>query len=127
MAPTMLHSPRLKRQPLAQRIAAAGFSLTELLVVSAIAATLAAVAVPSFAGFLATQRSSSTVTRFVGSLNLARSEAIKRNGRMALCKSADGRWLMQHGRPAPTGYSDPEHQAAFARLVELARGVTTVK
>ena len=72
------------------RLALAGFSLTELLVVAAIAAALAAVAVPSFAGFLATQRSSSTVSRFVASLNLARSEAIKRNARAVLCKSPDG-------------------------------------
>lgn len=96
MASTMLplHTSALRRsaQP-----AAAGFSLIELLLVSAIAAALAAVAVPSFAGFLATQRSSSTVSRFVASLNLARSEAIKRNARAVLCKSADGSTCMSDG------------------------------
>ena len=47
--------------------------------------------------------------------------------RRAVSESADGRAFMQHGRPAPTGYSDPEHQASFARLVELSRAVTKVK
>ena len=75
----------------------AGYSLTELLVVSAIAAALTGVAVPSFAGFIATQRSKSTVSRFVASLNLARSEAIKRNARAVLCKSANGSTCSQAG------------------------------
>ena len=81
MLPFHIPAPTQSAQP-----GQAGFSLTELLVVSAIAAALVAVAVPSFAGFLATQRSSSTVSRFVASLNLARSEAIKRNARAVLCK-----------------------------------------
>ena len=53
-----------------------------------------------------------------------RDEVLKllRATRRAVSESDDGRWFMQHFRPAPTGYSDPEHQAAFARLVELARG-----
>ena len=89
MAPTMLpFQPPTSRQTVTD--SSAGYSLTELLVVSAIAAALTMVAVPSFAGFIATQRSKSTVSRFVASLNLARSEAIKRNARAVLCKSADG-------------------------------------
>ena len=92
MLPFHIPAPTQSAQP-----GQAGFSLTELLMVSAIAAALAAVAVPSFAGFLATQRSSSTVSRFVASLNLARSEAIKRNARAVLCKSADGSACSQTG------------------------------
>ena len=96
MASTMLPlhaaAPKRSASPLS-----AGFSLTELLAVSAIAAALTAVAVPSFAGFLATQRSNGTVGRFVASLNLARSEAIKRNARAVLCKSADGATCSQTG------------------------------
>ena len=92
MLPFHIPAPTQSAQP-----GQAGFSLTELLVVSAIAAALVAVAVPSFAGFLATQRSSSTVSRFVASLNLARSEAIKRNARAVLCKSADGNTCLSDG------------------------------
>ena len=96
MASTMLQfHTRALRQSACHYFA--GFSLAELLVVSAIAAVLAALAVPSFAGFLATQRSSGTVSRFVASLNLARSEAIKRNARAVLCKSADGSTCSRSG------------------------------
>lgn len=97
MVSTMLHCHCPKLQSPARRLATAGFSLIELLVMSTIAALLAAVAVPSFAGFLATQKSSGAVSRFAGSLNLARSEAIKRNGRAVLCKSADGGACSQSG------------------------------
>ena len=65
--------------------------------VTVLASVLAAVAVPSFAGFLATQRNNSAVSRFVGSLHLARDEAIKRNARVVLCKSPEGATCMHRG------------------------------
>ena len=109
----------------------AGYSFIELLVVSAIAAALTMVAVPSFAGFIATQRSKSTVSRFVASLNLARSEAIKRNARAVLCKSADGSscshtggwdqgWIVFHDANND-GQLDPG-EALFLQSAGLAAG-----
>ena len=67
-----------------------GFSLSESLLVLAVGGVLSAVAVPPMLGFLDSQKAAAMSSAFLGSLNLARSEAIKRNGRAVLCKSADG-------------------------------------
>ena len=67
-----------------------GFTLAELLVVLTIVALLATVAMPSMAGVIDSIRISSASNVFLSNLQLARSEAIKRNSRVALCMSADG-------------------------------------
>lgn len=67
----------------------AAYTLVELLVVVALAAIMASLAIPSMSALLNSQRSSSLAYAFLNSLNLARSEAIKRNARVVLCKSAD--------------------------------------
>ena len=67
-----------------------GFSLPESLLVLAVGGVLSAVTVPPMLGFLDSQKAAALTSAFMGSLNLARSEAIKRNGRAVLCKSADG-------------------------------------
>jgi type IV fimbrial biogenesis protein FimT len=68
--------------------AVSGFTMLELLVTAAIASALMLVTIPAMTGMLDTQRRISSVNNFVSSLHLARSEAIKRNGRAVLCKSA---------------------------------------
>jgi type IV fimbrial biogenesis protein FimT len=65
--------------------------LVELLVTIAIAAVLAGLAVPSFKELIASNRLKSHSSLLHTSLLLARSEAIKRNGRVVLCKSANGK------------------------------------
>jgi type IV fimbrial biogenesis protein FimT len=67
-----------------------GFTLIELMVVVAIAAILMAVAVPSFRDVTERNRVSTQVNTFVGDLQLARSEAIKRGLAVSLCASSDG-------------------------------------
>ena len=64
-----------------------GLTLIELLVVLAIAAIITTTAVPSFQAFIQNNRMSTTVHKFVSSLNLARSEAVKRGARVTMCKS----------------------------------------
>ncbi|MFZ4479302.1 MAG: GspH/FimT family pseudopilin [Rhodoferax sp.] len=62
-----------------------GFSMIELLVVMAIAALLAAVAVPSLRDTLNDFRQRSAPSLLISDLNQARAEAIKRNARVLLC------------------------------------------
>ena len=68
-----------------------GFTLIEILVTVAIAAILAGVAVPSLSGFLRTIKLNSISTSLVTSLQLARSEAIKRNQGIMVCPSDSAR------------------------------------
>jgi len=85
-----LFRPRACGPHRAQALGACGFTLVELLVVGAIASVLAAVGVPSWRAFAGKLQVSAATDAFVSGLHLARSEAIKRHDRVALCKSADG-------------------------------------
>lgn len=78
------------RRRRAGRARAAGMTFIELMVVMAVAAVLLTVAVPSFDALLNSSRQTTLTNTFLTSLHLARSEAVKRNARVALCKSADG-------------------------------------
>lgn len=62
----------------------------ELMVVTAIAAVLSCIAVPSMSAIIDSVKLSSATNVFVSGLLLARGEAIKRNSRVVLCKSANG-------------------------------------
>ncbi|MBX2838168.1 MAG: GspH/FimT family pseudopilin [Gammaproteobacteria bacterium] len=70
---------------LAKLRGAAGFTLLELVIVLAIAAVLSSVAMPSFQEAMMNAKRNSEVSSLVGSLQRARSEAIKRSGRVAVC------------------------------------------
>ena len=73
-------------------IAARGFTLIEILVTLSVAAILMGMAVPAFNSFVLNDRDVGQINSLVGSLNYARSEAIKRasaNG-IIVCPSANG-------------------------------------
>ena len=67
-----------------------GVTLIELMVGLALLAILMAIAVPSFRGTAAANRLSASTNEVVNAMALARSEAIRRGGRVTVCKSADG-------------------------------------
>ena len=69
---------------------ARGFTLVEMLIVVCIMGILSGVAFPYLGTLVDSIRMRSIANEFLSSMILARSEAIKRNGRVALCKSADG-------------------------------------
>lgn len=67
-----------------------GFTLTELMVALAILAVLLAVAAPSYRDFVVDSRMGGEANEFLTMLNFARSEAVKRNGTISMCSSANG-------------------------------------
>jgi type IV fimbrial biogenesis protein FimT len=74
-----------------------GFTVIEVLAVMAIAAILVGVGAPAMTATLRSVELSSATNDLMGSLLLARSEAVKRKGRVVLCKSPDGASCAQAG------------------------------
>ena len=74
-----------------------GTTLVELLVVLAIAAIVLSMSAPSFHSLIASMRLKAVSELMVAHLHFARSEAIKRNARVVLCKSTDGKQCVSMG------------------------------
>ena len=67
-----------------------GFTLLELIVTMSVAVILLTVGVPSFRDVVKNSRITAQTNEFLASVNLARSEAVKRGETMTLCASEDG-------------------------------------
>ena len=67
-----------------------GYTLMELMITISIMAIIAGVAVPSYRGLIQSNQVRATSHAFYGSLVLARSEAVKNNLPVVICKSANG-------------------------------------
>jgi type IV fimbrial biogenesis protein FimT len=102
------------------RSASFGFTLIELLIVVAIAAVLAGTAIPGLYRLVKSVQLTSATNDLFGSFMLARSEAVKRRSRVAVCKSQDGAtcamtggwdqgWIVFHDTNN-NGRSDPGEQ-----------------
>ncbi len=68
----------------------AGFTLVELMVVVAVVGILAVVAAPGMAALLNANRLSGAAGELTAALQIARSEAIRRNARVTVCASTNG-------------------------------------
>ena len=69
---------------------AKGLTLIELMITISILAILLALAVPSFQSMIASSSLTTTTNDLVNTLAQARSNAIRRGGRVTVCKSANG-------------------------------------
>jgi type IV fimbrial biogenesis protein FimT len=74
----------------AGRWAQRGFTLGEVLTTLAVAGVSLSLVVPSLASVAQSNRNASAINELVATLHLARSEAIARNTRIAVCPSEDG-------------------------------------
>ncbi len=84
-----------------------GLTLLELLVVLLLVGLMLSLGAPGMAGMIERNRLRAAADQLMLSLNLARSEAVKRNQPVSLCRSADGSrcggnwsdgWLVFHDR-----------------------------
>ena len=80
----------MKPQVLLSTAATSGFTLIELMVVVSLIAILMMVATPSLRDAMLNARMTAMVNDTMGDLNIARSEAVKRNATVTLCPSANG-------------------------------------
>jgi type IV fimbrial biogenesis protein FimT len=67
-----------------------GLTLIELMITMALMSIVLVLGIPSFQEIIKNNRLTTATNALVGSLNLSRSEAIKRNVRVTVCKSSTG-------------------------------------
>ena len=67
-----------------------GFSLVELMITIAVLAVIIAISAPSFTGLFNGNRLTSAANELVASLQMAKSEALRRNAEIIVCRSEDG-------------------------------------
>jgi type IV fimbrial biogenesis protein FimT len=84
-AMTLEHSPRAVRE-------SGGFTLVEMLMVTSILTFLTILALPSLSAVVANNRLRAAGTDLMSSVLLARSEAIKRNGRVQILPASASDW-----------------------------------
>lgn len=68
--------------------AARGFTIVELMMTLIVAGILAALAAPSFTGIIMSSRLAAATNDLVSGIQIARSEAIKRNAAVQFCRTA---------------------------------------
>lgn len=97
-----------------------GFTLPELMITIAIAGILLGVAIPSFTSIVASNRLTTHTNQLVTTLNLARSEAVKRGLRITICKSTDGATCVTTGDWSQGWivFTDQNNNAAYNSATE---------
>jgi type IV fimbrial biogenesis protein FimT len=81
--------PRRSSPKTGGRARASGFTLVELAITVVVLAVLIGISAPLFTGLINGNRLTGNANELVAALQIARSEAIRRNARTTLCQSAD--------------------------------------
>lgn len=115
-----------------------GFTLIELVMTIAILAILLVVAIPSFRALIINNRITTQANEFVSDVTYARAEAVRRNTRITVCKSADGAtcdtttatdwsegWIVFND-PATYGVVNPPGEIVLRVRGALTSGVTLI-
>ena len=106
------------------RRAAGGFTAVELMVTVAIVVVLASIAMPSFADFTVNQRLRMAAYDLVADLTFARGEAVKRNNRVTITRTASA-WSGGWSITDVNGNTLRSHPALDASVAE-STGPTSV-
>ena len=85
--------PKVNKNPMYEQ----GMTMVELIITLAVLAILVALAAPSFTRFVNSNRVTTATNDLIASLNLARTEAIKRNGAVLMrSKNGSANWAGGH-------------------------------
>ena len=93
---------RLDATSMLMKTAVSGFTLVELIITLAIASILASIAAPAFSDFVQDTRISSETNSIITDFYFARSEAVKRNRRVTICKSSNANSTDTIATPIPS-------------------------
>ena len=100
-----------------------GFTLTELLVTLSISSILIASAAPVFSQILLNNRAVSLTNNLLTALQISRSEAIKRNQDVTICKSSDSLTCSGSWSDGWIIFSDVDHD----RRLDVLNGDTLIQ
>lgn len=99
-----------------------GVTLIELLVVLALVGIFAVFAVPSYRNLITSNRMATEMNAFVGQLQLARSEAIKRGTFVTMCPSTNGTACLTTTKGWTSGwivFTDPNNNDTVGTLLHV--------
>ncbi len=97
-----------------ETIRSKGFTLLELMITLFIVAILFAAAIPSFKDMSTRNRLVTYTNDFIATINLARSEAVRRGSPVSICSSADGKACGGGWSDGWVTFADPDSDGVIA-------------